>query len=109
MSTPYLYEGPAELQQAIEDALREVMDPEIGLNIVDVGLVYGVTVSGNAVEVRITMTSAACPLGDVIMDDVATRLAQVLPAGTDARVELVWDPPWTPDRLSEHGKQVMGW
>ncbi|WP_374668441.1 metal-sulfur cluster assembly factor [Ramlibacter sp.] len=109
MKTPYPYDGPAEWQEPVENALREVTDPEVGLNIVDVGLVYGVTVQPQAVTVRITMTSAACPLGDVIMEDVAARVTQALPAGTDVRVELVWEPPWTPERLSDHGRQMMGW
>lgn len=106
---PYPYEGPQELEATIEGALRQVVDPEIALTIVDVGLVYGVRVIERDVQVRMTMTSAACPVTDVILADVQAELDAVLPPDHSIQVELVWDPPWTTDRMSPRAKQFMGW
>ena len=106
---PYPYGGPAELQGPIEAALRQVVDPEIALTIVDVGLVYGVTVTDEQVHVLMTMTSVACPVTDVIVSDVETELDKALPAHFRIRVELVWEPPWTTDRMSLRAKAFMGW
>jgi metal-sulfur cluster biosynthetic enzyme len=103
------YEGPDELHQPIGDALRRVVDPEVALNIVDVGLIYGVTVSEGMVHVKVTMTSAACPVADVIVQDIENELDAVMPADLLVHVELVWNPPWTPDRMSLGAKRFMGW
>lgn len=103
------YEGPDELRGAIERALHNVIDPEMALSIVDIGLVYGVTITGGRARVRLTMTSAACPVTDVIVDDVHAELGRVLPDGEDIEVELVWEPAWTPERLSARAKAFMGW
>ena len=91
------------------DALQRVLDPEVAMSIVDVGLVYGVSVAHDGVRVRMTMTSAACPMGDLMVDDLCAELETVLPAGTRVDVELVWEPPWTPERMSAEGKALMGW
>ncbi len=108
-ASPYVYKGPAALQAPIEAALRRVIDPELALTIVDVGLVYGVAVEGDEVHVSMTMTSAACPVTDVILADVDTELDAVLPADLRIAVELVWEPPWTSERLSARAKVFMGW
>ena len=97
------------MQAPIEAALRQVVDPEIALTIVDVGLVYGVTVTDQEVHVLMTMTSVACPVTDVIVSDVETELDKALPAHFRIRVEIVWDPPWTTDRMSPRAKAFMGW
>jgi len=107
--SPFPYEGPDDLQQPVIDALRRVVDPEVALSIVDVGVVYGVTVSDDRLHVRLTMTSAACPVADVIVADVERELDAIAPAALVIEVELVWDPPWTPDRMSEGAKRFMGW
>ena len=107
--SPFPYAGPAELQAAIVDALREVVDPEIGISIVDIGLVYAVDVAPGRCDVQMTMTSAACPLGDLIVADVQAALAAVLPGGAAIEVALVWEPPWTPDRMSDGARHRMGW
>jgi metal-sulfur cluster biosynthetic enzyme len=101
------YDGPEELRDAVLDALARVVDPEIALNIVDVGLVYGVTIDDERVHVRLTMTSAACPVADLIVEEVERELDGVLPAHLVIAVELVWDPPWTPERLSERARRFM--
>lgn len=107
--SPFPYEGPDALQQPVIDALRRVVDPEVAMSIVDVGLIYGVTVSDERLHVRLTMTSAACPVADVIMADVERELDDIAPPELAVEVELVWDPPWTPDRMSEGAKRFMGW
>jgi metal-sulfur cluster biosynthetic enzyme len=89
--------------------LQRVLDPELGLSVLDVGLVYGVIIDDDVVQVRLTMTSAACPLADVIIDDLTRELDHALPAGLAIRVELVWEPPWSPERMSEHARASMGW
>lgn len=90
------------------ETLRDVIDPEVGLNIVDLGLVYGVDAVGSALQVQLTMTTPACPLGEQIQRDAEERLRTV--AGVeDVTVELVWEPAWTPDRISAVGKQLLGW
>ena len=109
MSEAFPYEGPPQLRATIADALATVIDPEVALNIVDVGLVYGVTVADDLVTVVITMTSAACPLADVILADIDEALDRALPAGLRVRVQLVWEPPWTAERISPAGRRFMGW
>lgn len=106
---PFPYEGPEGLREPILRALRRVVDPEVAMSIVDVGLIYGVAISDERVHVRLTMTSAACPVADLIMDEAESELDKVVPAGMLIQVELVWEPPWTPERMSEQGKRLMGW
>lgn len=105
----YVYNGPEELREPIDAALRRVVDPEVAMTIVDVGLVYAVTVDDRRVHVLMTMTSAACPVTDVIFDEVGAALDPVVPEGRHIDVELVWEPPWTPDRMSPAAKAFMGW
>jgi metal-sulfur cluster biosynthetic enzyme len=96
-------------EDAVREALRAVLDPEAGMNIVDLGLVYGVTVSGDGVAVQMTMTSAACPVAEMLVDEAREVLVRLLPAGTPIEVELVWDPPWTPERMSGLAREHFGW
>jgi metal-sulfur cluster biosynthetic enzyme len=93
----------------VEAALREVIDPEIGLDVVELGLVYGVELDPHGqVRVRLTMTTPACPLGEHIAADAEARVASV-EGVSRVDVELVWDPPWTPERLSASAKATLGW
>lgn len=108
-ATPFPYEGPAGLLPAIEAALRRVVDPEVALSIVDVGLVYGVVVADGKLQVQVTMTSAACPVTDVILEDIEQQLDRAVPGDLQIQVDLVWDPPWTPERLSDSARRFMGW
>lgn len=108
-SAPFPYEGPPELLPAIAAALQRVIDPEVALNIVDVGLVYGVKAVAGRVDVDVTMTSAACPVADVIVEDIEFQLDQSLPGDLKIHVELVWEPPWTPQRMSGKARLFMGW
>lgn len=104
----YDYRGPDALRQPIADALARVIDPEMALTITDVGLVYRVDVADEVVRVEMTMTSAACPVGDVIVEDVEHEVGRAAP-GHRVDVALVWEPPWTPERLSARAKRFMGW
>lgn len=103
------YTGDESLRQPITDALQKVVDPEVALSIVDVGLIYAVTVTADKVHVLMTMTSAACPVTDVIVEDVQAELDTVLPADMTIDVELCWTPAWTPERMSSRAQRAMQW
>ena len=109
VTAAFPYVGPEALRAPIAAALQRVVDPELALSIVDVGLIYGVTVDAATVQVRLTMTSPACPVADVIVDDIETELDRVVPAELRVEVDLGWEPPWTSDRMSERAKRFMGW
>lgn len=94
---------------AIREALRQVDDPEAGMNIVDLGLVYGVDVLANAVSVDLTMTTAACPMADMIVAAARDAVVAIVPPGTAIDIRLVWDPPWTPERMSGIAREHFGW
>lgn len=95
--------------ECVRNALREVIDPEIGMNIVDVGLIYRIALEGQKVCVDLTMTSPACPMGDMILEDVDAVLGKCLPPGYTTEIQLVWEPPWSPARMSEKARQHFGW
>ena len=109
LAPPFDYAGPPELEPRVAAALRRVADPEMALNIVDLGLVYRVELRDGAAKVRITMNSAACPVAELILDDVVRELTELL--GPEARIEceLVWEPPWSPQRMSLRARAAMGW
>lgn len=96
-------------ENTVHELLGKVIDPEVGMNIVELGLVYGIHVSAEGVHVQLTMTSAACPMTEMIVDDAYERLIAALPAETAVEVELVWEPPWTPQRMSQAARAVFGW
>ena len=89
------------------EALRDVYDPEIPVNIVDLGLVYEVEVDDADVEVQMTLTFAGCGMGPYIAQQAEWRLAE-LEGIEDINVDLVFDPPWTPDMITEEGKRLLG-
>jgi metal-sulfur cluster biosynthetic enzyme len=89
----------------IEEAMRDVVDPELGINVVDLGLVYGVHVDdGNAVTLDMTLTSAACPLTDVIEDQTNNALDGI---ASDVRINWVWIPPWGPEKITDEGREQL--
>lgn len=96
-------------EDAVRAILAAVLDPEVGENIVDLGLIYGVKVIEHLVEVDLTMTSAACPMGEMLLDDIHETLIRNLPASFEIEMHLVWDPPWEPDMMSAAAKQRLGW
>jgi metal-sulfur cluster biosynthetic enzyme len=89
----------------VEEALRDVVDPELGINVVDLGLVYGVTIDqNNHAVIDMTLTSAACPLTDVI-EDQANQALEGLVDGM--RINWVWMPPWGPDKITDDGREQL--
>ena len=89
------------------EAMRGVEDPELGMDIVDLGLLYDVDVAGSKVKVTHSLTSMGCPAGPMIQEDIH-RAAAELPGVEDVEVELTWDPPWTPDKMSDDAKFILG-
>jgi metal-sulfur cluster biosynthetic enzyme len=89
------------------EALRQVEDPELGMDIVDLGLLYEVEVEGGNVKVIHTLTSMGCPVGPMIQEDI-DRAARELPGVEAVDVELTFDPPWTPDKMSDDAKFILG-
>jgi metal-sulfur cluster biosynthetic enzyme len=95
-------------RREVIDSLREVIDPELGINIVDLGLVSGVDVDDAGVHVRLTMTTPACPLGEQLVSDAEERLRASVPAEA-VDVQIVWDPPWDPARMTDAARDALGW
>lgn len=93
----------------VRSALRGVVDPEVGVNIVDLGLIYDVQVTAEAIRIALTMTSPACPLSDLVIADAETALATAWPDGPPASIDLVWTPPWSPDMMSDKARDNLGW
>jgi metal-sulfur cluster biosynthetic enzyme len=89
----------------LEEAMRDVVDPELGINVVDLGLVYGIQESDGVAVIDMTLTSAACPLTDVIEDQA--RAALVGPFVDDIKINWVWMPPWGPDKITEDGREQL--
>lgn len=96
-----------DIRQPLEDALSTVVDPELGLAITDLGLVRDIQLDAGLCTVTLTMTSAACPQGDLIMADAEEALLRVLPPGSACELRLEWDPPWTPDAMSERARALL--
>jgi metal-sulfur cluster biosynthetic enzyme len=91
----------------VRDALRRIVDPEIGVNIVDLGLVYGVAIDRERVRVTMTMTSPACPLLEFLKAEVRAALMSRYPALRSVEIEIVWDPPWHPDMMSDAARSQL--
>jgi len=95
--------------QQVLDSLKECMDPEIPINVVDMGLIYGVDVKDdNKVDIKMTMTTRGCPLHDTLVSDVK-RYVNKVPGVAGVNVEIVWEPAWTPERMSEEGKKLINY
>lgn len=95
--------------QQVLDSLKQCMDPEIPINIVDMGLIYGVKVNDdNKVDVKMTMTTRGCPLHETLVTDVK-RYVNKVPGVSGVNVEIVWEPAWTPEKMSEEGKKLINY
>jgi metal-sulfur cluster biosynthetic enzyme len=88
----------------VEEAMKDVVDPELGINVVDLGLLYGVNIDGNDVVLDMTLTSAACPLTDVIQDQTRQALEGMV---DDVVINWVWMPPWGPDKITDDGREML--
>lgn len=93
----------------IRDSLMFVIDPEVGVNIVDLGLIYNVEFHGTALLITMTLTTPGCPLHDTIEEAIHRVIETRHPHITEIKTNLVWDPPWDTDMISESGKQQLGW
>jgi metal-sulfur cluster biosynthetic enzyme len=91
----------------VVEALRQVEDPELGMDIVELGLFYDAEIDGPKVKVIHSLTSMGCPAGPMIMEDI-DRAVREIPGVEDVEVELTWSPPWTPDLMSEDAKFILG-
>jgi metal-sulfur cluster biosynthetic enzyme len=101
------YTRTVPTKDEVIEALRAVEDPELGMDIVDLGLLYDVEVEGSKVKVIHSLTSIGCPAGPMIQEDIH-RVASEVPGVEDVEVELTWDPPWTPERMSDDAKFILG-
>jgi len=97
------------IKEQICETLKQVLDPEIGINIVDLGLVYAVEIKPEEVHIQLTMTSPACPLHGAITDHMKKILRQTFPELGPMTIEMVWEPPWSPEMMSEAAKKQLGW
>lgn len=95
-------------KENVVDVLKDVYDPEIPrVNVLDLGLVYDVAVNNDEVDVKMTLTFRGCPMAQYIVQDAQERLSQI-PGVKRANVQLVWEPPWTPERISPEGRKLLG-
>jgi len=101
------YPGGVPTRDEVIEALREVEDPELGMDIVELGLLGDVEIEGSKVHVTYTLTSMACPVGPMIAEDI-DRVVRQVPGVEDVDAELTFDPPWTPERMSDDAKFILG-
>jgi FeS assembly SUF system protein len=97
-----------EREKAITENLKKIYDPEIPMNIVDLGLIYGFDWKGDDVTIHMTLTAPGCPVAGILAEEVKAAIEKV-PQVHSATVDLVWEPPWTPDRMSEFAKRQFGY
>jgi metal-sulfur cluster biosynthetic enzyme len=95
--------------ERVREALRHVIDPELGINVVDLGLVYDVTLQDGDVSIAMTMTTPACPLGETLSEQAEATIRRNVPGVKSVMVDLVWDPPWRPAMMSDAAKEQLGW
>ncbi len=100
-------EKPELTKENVLSALKEVIDPEIKVNLVDLGLIYGVEIEDDKVKIKLTFTTPTCPLGMMILAAVESKIKEKF--NVDPDIELIFDPPWTPDRMSEEAKRLTGY
>ena len=94
-------------KEDVMKALRKCYDPEIGINLVDLGLIYDVKVDGNKVHIKMTLTSPGCPMHSFLAQDVQDKVKNIKGV-KEVKVDLVWDPPWTPERMAKDARKKLG-
>lgn len=104
MNTP----DPASVESRLRTAFKSVYDPEFGVSVEDLGLIYDIRVEAGVAFITMTLTSMYCPAGDVILSGVKSA-AEALPGVDRAEVALVWEPPWSPELLSDDARRTLGW
>ncbi len=98
----------AEEERLITESLKQIYDPEIPMNIVDLGLIYGFEWQGDRVTLKMTLTAPGCPVAGILAEEIKTAIEKV-PHVAGATVEMVWEPPWTPERMSDFAKHQFGY
>lgn len=101
--------GDGVTADGVRGALRLVLDPEVGINVVDLGLVYDVTVEEGNVSVAMSMTTPACPQGETLRAQAEAAIRQTVPGVKSVTVDLVWEPAWRPAMMSDAAKEQLGW
>lgn len=95
-------------QERIKEVLKKVIDPELGLSIVDLGLIYGIEIKNNNVVIKMTLTVPGCPLANALVNwtkEAVLKMEEV----KNVEIQLVWDPPWNPSMMSDYAKKILGW
>lgn len=103
------HDKPPPDVESVRQSLYHVNDPEVGVNIVDLGLIYGLEVKGRDVHIRMTMTTPACPLGDQIRGDTEQSIRARCPGVDSIQITTVWEPKWSHDKMTPEGKKQLGW
>ncbi len=104
------HEGQAMItEEQAREALKEIIDPEVGVNIVDLGLVYGIHITDDKMNVSMTMTTRACPLVELIKDQATKALEKEFPDMAVIIVDMVWDPPWDAEMMSDTARKTLGY
>jgi metal-sulfur cluster biosynthetic enzyme len=98
----------AERERLITENLKQIYDPEIPMNIVDLGLIYGFEWTGDDVTLKMTLTAPGCPVAGILAEEVKLAIEKV-PHVKSAKVDMIWDPPWSPDRMSDFAKRQFGY
>lgn len=94
-------------RETVIERLKEVYDPELGINVVDLGLIYHIDIKEDQIDIEMTLTTPGCPLHDTLVNGVKFAVSS-LPAVQNVEVEVVWNPPWTPERISPEGREALG-
>lgn len=100
---------PDRIEDRIREALRGVLDPEVGVNVVDLGLVYEIEVEDGRARIDMTMTTAACPMSDWIRDTAVREVERSVEGVDEVEITFVWEPPWSPEKMSPAAKRELGW
>lgn len=94
-------------EQNVREVLKECYDPEIPLNVLDLGLIYAIRLDDSVVEIDMTLTAPGCPMHAMISKGIEAKVRK-MDGINDVKVNVIWDPPWTPERISEEGKKILG-
>lgn len=106
---PLVFNQLSTDEQHIYNALQTVIDPEIGENLIDLGLIYGIEVSSGIARITFTMTSYACPMSEIVIENIHDTASKVLNKGEELELDLVWEPAWEPSMMCAEAKQRLGW
>lgn len=106
---PLIFSQLSQEAQRIYNALQTVIDPEIGENLIDLGLIYGIEVSNGIAHITFTMTSYACPMSEMVIENIHDTVSKVLHDGEELDLDLVWEPAWEPSMMCAEAKQRLGW